>query len=161
MKNRKKSHLIRAGLKQLAKDIKKSILHVLKRLIRKYVKKPLVLLLGVIKKYLNLLAVWIRLKNIDEISEKHFEMGHSMLATAKKETERRLGKRIVREFDTIAEQKAEKLQARPKDSFRVRIFVMQRIKYNVLELLHPIRLIKQAKKTKEMAYVNGWTEVKK
>ncbi|MBU2638696.1 MAG: hypothetical protein KJ955_07010 [Nanoarchaeota archaeon] len=153
-----KQHIIMDDLRQLFTDIKKSIAHALKHTFNKYIKKLFLFAIESAKKYINLLAMWAKLKNIDEISKKHFEIGRSRLETARKEAEKRLGKKIVREFDTIAEEKAEKFQARPKESFKARVFVMQRIKENVLELLHPLKLIKQAKKTKEMAYTNGWAE---
>lgn len=154
-----KQRIIRDDLRQLLSDIKRLLLHALRHGFGRYVKRPLRFALETARKYLNLLAVWVKLKNIDEISDRHFEIGHSRLETARKEAEKKLGRKIVREFDTIAEEKAEKLQARPKDSFKARVFVMQRIKANVLELLHPVKLVRKAKKTKKMAYTNGWTEL--
>ncbi len=160
MKKRVNQHIIRNDLRRLLRDIQEGAAHALKRTFDRTIKKPMHFAFITAKKYISLLAVWAKLKDINEISDRHFEIGHSRLKTARKAAEKRMGRKIVREFDTIAAEKAQKFHAKPKDSFKMRVFVMQRIKENVFELLHPIRLIKQAKKTKEMAYTNGWEEVK-
>ncbi|HII15099.1 MAG TPA: hypothetical protein HA362_02195 [Nanoarchaeota archaeon] len=128
-------------------------------LARRYIALPFKRFLLNAKKHLALAYAWLRMKNLDEISKKHFEIGDRNLMDARKQAKKDVGRHMVKEFDAVAKQKARQMKAAPKQSFKARLFFMKRIKENIYELFHPLKVLKKTKKTKRVAYTDGWTEV--
>lgn len=144
-------------MKERNKPAKKQIAS----LARRYLVLPFRRALLNAKKHLALAYAWFRMKNLDDISKKQFEMGDRNLLDARKQAEKDVGRHMVKEFDAVAKQKARQMKAAPKQSFKARLFIMKRIKENLFDLFHPLKVLRKTQKTKKVAYTDGWTEVKK
>lgn len=111
------------------------------------------------RKHIELTLAWIRLKDANDISRRHFELGQKELDNAKSKARKEIDNKMLDEFDKSARDRARAVKASPRNSFKARLFIMKRIKHNLLQLLHPIRMLRNTRKTKKMAYTDGWKEV--
>lgn len=117
-------------------------------LLKKHIKKPVSSAFGRIKKYYELAIEYIRLKSAHKITKKHFEIGKEDLELARKKAKKEHGSKFVEEFESHSREKEKRLKPMPRKAMEMQIFFMKRIKHNLLKLFHPIRTLRESRKTK-------------
>ncbi|MDI6737517.1 MAG: hypothetical protein QME12_03290 [Nanoarchaeota archaeon] len=130
-------------------------------LFRKHIKRPFLHFIDRTRKYLILLFEYIRMKRIHAVAKMHYDMGKEELELVKKQARKEAGREIVDEFEKMSKEKEREVKPMTKKAILLRVFMFKRIKRNLLKLFHPVRMLKKSKKTKTVAYTNGWTEINK
>lgn len=101
-----------------------------------------------IRKYCSLAVEYIRLKSAHKITRKQFEIGKEELELAKKKAKKEYGRIFVEEFEKMSREKHRQMKPMPEKAMQMRVHFMKRIKENILKLFHPIRTLRETRKTK-------------
>lgn len=139
---------------------KKNCKQIISSVLRNNIKKPFLHSIQRTKKYTILFFEYIRMKRIHYVAKMHYDIGNEELELAKKKAKKEHGGKIVEEFEKMSKETEKQTKPMPRKALLLRVFMYKRIKRNLLKLFHPIRMLKKSRKTKTMAYTDGWTEVK-
>lgn len=128
---------------------------------KRHIKRKLHQASGRISRYYALAVEYIRLKSAHKITKKHFDIGNEQLELARKKAKKEHGSKFVNEFESHSKEKEKQLKPMPRKSMEMRIFFMKRIKHNLLKLFHPIRTLRESRKTKTVADTNNGPKINK
>lgn len=118
------------------------------RVLKKRIKKPIHSAFDRVKKYYALAIEYIWLKSTHAITRKQFDIGNEDLELARKQARKEQGSKFVEEFESNSREKEKQIKPMPRKAMEMRVFFMKRIKHNLLKLFHPIRALRESRKTK-------------